>query len=59
MNTTYFLNCVAGNVFGSKADPAIPQHYYVGLSTTEPSIDGSNVSEPLIVLSGCFFHDKM
>lgn len=24
MNTTYFLNCVAGNVFGSKADPAIP-----------------------------------
>ena len=41
MNTTYFLNCVAGNVFGSKADPAIPQHYYVGLSTTEPSIDGA------------------
>ena len=46
MNTTYFLNCVAGDVFGSKADPAIPQHYYVGLSTTEPSVDGSNVSEP-------------
>ena len=26
MNTTYFLNCVAGNVFGSKGfDPAIPR----------------------------------
>ena len=41
MNTTYFLNCVAGNVFGSKADPAIPQHYYVGLSTQSLPLTGA------------------
>lgn len=46
MNTTYYLNLVAGNVFGTKADPAIPAKYYLGLSTTVPSVDGSNVHEP-------------
>lgn len=46
MNTTYFLNCVAGNLFGTDTSPAIPTAYYIGLSTTEPTIDGSNVSEP-------------
>lgn len=46
MNTTYFLNCVAGNLFGTTTSPAIPSAYYIGLSTTAPAIDGSNVSEP-------------
>lgn len=46
MNTTYFLNLVAGNIFQSKTEPAIPTTYYVGLSSTEPNIDGSNVTEP-------------
>lgn len=45
MNTTYFLNLVAGNVFKTKTSPAIPTAYYLGLSTTAPSADGSNVTE--------------
>ncbi len=46
MNTTYFLNCVSGNVFGSAKTPALPQKYYLGLSTSAPALDGSNVTEP-------------
>lgn len=48
MNTTYFLNNVAGNVFQTKTTPAIPTTYYLGLSTTEPQLSGSGVSEPSI-----------
>ena len=48
MNTTYFLNCVAGNLFHTKTTPAIPQNYYIGLSTSTPEIDGSNVVEPAV-----------
>lgn len=46
MNTNYFLNCAAGNLFGTKNDPAIPSAYYIGLSTSAPNINGTNVSEP-------------
>lgn len=46
MNTPYFLNCVAGNLFHTKETPAIPEAYYIGLSTTEPNKDGSGVTEP-------------
>lgn len=46
MTTTYFLNAIMGNVFHSKSDPAIPAAYYIGLSSTTPSMDGSNVTEP-------------
>lgn len=46
MNTTYFLNLIAGNVFGTDKDPVIPTAYYLGLSTTTPTTDGGNVSEP-------------
>lgn len=46
MNTNYFLNCSAGNLFGTKTDPAIPAAYYIGLSTTTPNINGSGVDEP-------------
>lgn len=49
MNTNYFLNCVAGNVFGTKTDPAIPTTYYIGLSTTTPNTNGSGVDEPSTV----------
>lgn len=48
MNTTHFLNCVAGNLFGTKTSPAIPTEYYIGLSTTAPNVDGGNVSEPAV-----------
>lgn len=40
MNTKYFLNLVAGNVFRSKETPAIPTKYYIGLSKTEPNETG-------------------
>lgn len=46
MNTTYFLNLVSGNVYGTKKTPAIPDQYYIGLSSTAPSADGLNVTEP-------------
>lgn len=48
MNTNYFLNCVAGNVFQTKTSPAIPTAYYIGLSTTAPAVDGTGVNEPSI-----------
>lgn len=47
MNTTYFLNLVSGNVFGSKTSPALPGGYYIGLSTTEPAAAGTGATEPL------------
>lgn len=47
MNTTYFLNLMAGNIYGAKKDPGIPAAYYVGLSSTAPSADGTNVTEPV------------
>lgn len=46
MNTTHFLNRVAGNLFRTETSPAIPTEYYIGLSTTEPTMAGANVSEP-------------
>ena len=46
MNTTHFLNRVAGNLFRTETSPAIPTEYYIGLSTTEPTMSGANVREP-------------
>ena len=46
MNTKYFLNLVAGNVFRSKETTAIPTKYYIGLSKTAPNETGGNVTEP-------------
>lgn len=46
MTTTYFLNCIMGNVFGTDTSPAIPTNYYLGLSKTAPTLSGSNVTEP-------------
>lgn len=48
MNTTHFLNRVAGNLFRTETSPAIPTEYYIGLSTTEPTMAGTNVSEPSV-----------
>lgn len=47
MTTTYFLNVVAGNVYASDTSTTLPTEYYIGLSTTAPNINGSNVSEPI------------
>lgn len=46
MNTTFFLNAVAGNLFQTKTTPALPTQYYIGLSSTAPNTDGTNVGEP-------------
>lgn len=46
MNTTYFLNLAAGNLFQTKVNPAIPTEMWIGLSTTAPNINGTNVNEP-------------
>lgn len=46
MTTTYFLNSIMGNVFGSKTNPTLPTNYYIGLSTSAPTVAGGNVSEP-------------
>lgn len=46
MTTTYFLNNIMGNVFGSKTSPSLPTNYYIGLSTSAPTVAGGNVSEP-------------
>ena len=47
MTSTYFLNCIMGNVFKTKENPTLPNTYYLGLSSTAPAVDGSGVSEPL------------
>ncbi len=46
MTTTYFLNNIMGNVFGTKTTPALPMNYYIGLSTSAPNINGTGVTEP-------------
>ena len=47
MTSTYFLNCIMGNVFKTKLSPALPDKVYLGLSSTEPNVDGTGVTEPL------------
>lgn len=46
MNTNYFINLIAGNIFRTKTSPSIPTNYYIGLSSTEPTVDGVCTGEP-------------
>lgn len=46
LNTTYFLNLLAGNVFRSKLTPSLPGTLYVGVSSTAPGMDGTGFTEP-------------
>lgn len=46
MVTPYFLNLIMGNVFKTKTNPEIPENVYLGLSSSAPSEDGTNVNEP-------------
>lgn len=46
MTSNYFLDVVMGNVFGSKSNPPLPANYFIGLSTSAPTVAGGNVSEP-------------
>ena len=52
MNTTYYLDLVIGNVFHTKATPALPAKYYIGLSSTPPNVNGENVTEPSTIGTG-------
>ena len=45
MNTTYFLNLLAGAAFHAD-DSEIPDEYYIGLSTTTPNTSGTGYTEP-------------
>lgn len=47
MISTYFLNCIMGNVFKTKLSPTLPDKIYLGLSSTTPNVDGTGVTEPL------------
>lgn len=46
MVTTYFMNNIMGNVFKTKTNPALPSNYYLGLSSSAPTLAGGNVTEP-------------
>lgn len=46
MNTTYFKDLIMGNVFKTKTNPDIPAKYYIGLSSSAPTLTGENVTEP-------------
>lgn len=45
-NTTYFKNMVSGSLFGKSAVFNVPDTYYLAVSTTKVSEDGSNFTEP-------------
>ena len=45
MNTTYFKNTIMGKVFGT-SNVNLPSHYFIGLSSTAPTVGGTNVTEP-------------
>ena len=47
MTSTYFLNCIIGNVFQTKLSPGLPSKVYLGLSSSAPDVDGSGATEPL------------
>lgn len=46
MNTTYYQNLVAGNLFGITGTTALPGEYWIGISKTAPAADGTGVTEP-------------
>lgn len=35
-----------GNLFKTNTNPGLPSVFYIGLSTTEPTTSGANVTEP-------------
>lgn len=47
MHTNYMLNLMVGNVYNASDKPAnLPTTYYLGFSSTLPSVDGTGVTEP-------------
>lgn len=45
MVTPYFLNLIAGNVMHAASVSALPERYYVALSTTTPDENGDGIVE--------------
>lgn len=41
MNSTYFLNLVMGNLFGTQTSTPLPTEYYLGLATSAPTAAGA------------------
>jgi len=52
MNTTYFKNVIVGNTFNTQTTPALPTQYWIGLSSTPPTVGGTGVTEPSGVGTG-------
>lgn len=52
MNTTYYKNLVAGNLFNLAGADAVPAKYYLGLSSSRPADDGTGYQEPGADASG-------
>lgn len=48
MLTTYFLKCISEDIFKHQEDSTIPYDFYIALSSTTPSIDGTGVTEPTV-----------
>ena len=46
MLTTYFLKCIAEDIFKHQETSTIPYEFYIGLSSTKPNLDGTGVREP-------------
>lgn len=46
MITTYFLKCISEDIFKHQEMSTIPYEFYLALSSTEPAIDGTGVTEP-------------
>lgn len=43
---TEFKNKLANSIFLGSTTVALPTAYYLALSTTEPTLDGANITEP-------------
>lgn len=46
MITTYFLKCIAEDIFKHQEMSTIPYEFYIALSSTEPNADSGNITEP-------------
>lgn len=46
MFTYYYLNLIARNLFNTSSMSTLPSIYQIGLSSTKPSNNGTNVTEP-------------
>ncbi len=46
MNSNYWLNLVAGNVWKADTSTPLPEKFYLGVSSKHPNKDGTGVEEP-------------